>query len=135
MTYEFCEYDLKLIAKLPPSIQALKEKYPVSIVNAAEYWDEPPLPEGYIPGDVEVFYGDDVNDSDLLILNGNLDSFTLEEPEGEPPVMSVLIDGSWAYIQIEGQIILNRLGGVALPDVLVDPAALLQSVLKSNPVI
>ncbi|WP_237088475.1 hypothetical protein [Nostoc sp. PCC 7120 = FACHB-418] len=40
------------------------------------------------------------------------------------------IDDQWAYIQIEGQEILNRLGGVILPDVVIEPTALLNSVLQ-----
>jgi len=131
MNYKFSEGDLKRITKLPAWIQALKDKYPVSVVNTADTWEEQPLLEDYIPKEVEIFYGDDVDDSDLFIRDGKLYSFSLREPVNAN-VIQVLIDGNWAYIQVEGRIFLDRLGGVILPEVVVNPEAILHSVLKSN---
>ncbi len=48
------------------------------------------------------------------------------------PSVAVQIDDQWAYIQIEGREILNRLGGVVLPDVIVKPSLLLNSVFKGQ---
>jgi len=131
MTYEFSECDLQRIIKLPTWIQELKDKYPVSVVNTADTWEQQPLLVDYIPREIEVFYGDDVDDSDLFIRDGKLYSFSLREPV-DANVIQVLIDGNWAYIQVEGQIVLDRLGGVILPEVVVNPEAILHSVLKSN---
>lgn len=55
MAYEFSESDLQRIIKLPAWIQTLKDKYPVSVVNTADTWEEQPLPEDYIPKEVEIF--------------------------------------------------------------------------------
>jgi hypothetical protein len=131
MAYEFSESDLQRIIKLPAWIQALKDKYPVSVVNTADTWEEQPLPEDYIPKEVEIFYGDDVDDSDLFIRDGKLYSFSLREPV-DSNVIQVLIDGNWAYIQVENCIILDRLGGVILPEVVVNPEAIVNSVIKLN---
>ncbi|WP_250126338.1 hypothetical protein [Chroococcidiopsis sp. CCMEE 29] len=131
MAYEFSESDLQRIIKLPAWIQTLKDKYPVSVVNTADTWEEQPLPEDYIPKEVEIFYGDDVDDSDLFIRDGKLYFFSLREPV-DANVIQVLIDGNWAYIQVECRVILDRLGGVILPDVVVNPEAILHSVIKSN---
>jgi hypothetical protein len=131
MAYEFSECDLQRITKLPAWIQELKDKYPISVVNTADTWEQQPLPEDYIPKEVEIFYGDDVEDSDLFIRDGKLYSFSLREPV-DANVIQVLIDGNWAYIQVEGRIVLDRLGGVILPELVVNPEAILPSVLKSN---
>ena len=131
MAYEFSECDLQRINSLPAWIQALKDKYPVSTCNAADTWNEPPLPKGYIPEAIEVFYGDDVNSPDLFILNGKIHSFNLSKPS-DSNVIQLLIDGTWAYIQVEGRVVFERLGGVVLPDFVIDPILLAQWLIQSN---
>lgn len=129
--YQFTEYELQQLAKLPAGIAALAEKYPVDIVSAAEYWDMPPLPEGYVPDNIEIYY-DDHYQPYLSIECGKLTSFQLREPGNEPTTVVVMLDHNWAYAQIEGRVILDRLGGVVLPDVLLNPVSLLQTVLNPN---
>jgi hypothetical protein len=131
MAYEFSESDLKRINSLPAWIQVLKDKYPVSVCNAADTWNESPLPSGYIPEAIEVFYGDDVNSPDLFTRNGKIHSFNLSKPS-DTSVIQLLIDGIWAYIQVEGRVVFDRLGGAVLPDIVIDPIILAKWFLQPN---
>ncbi|GAX39001.1 hypothetical protein [Nodularia sp. NIES-3585] len=123
----FSAYDLKQIAKLPPAIAALAEKYPSDILNAAEVWDEPPFPENHIPEIIEIYYGE-TEVSDVLIINGEIKDFRVRDVDDNTPI-SVLIDDQHTYLQIEGKEIMNRLGGVILPELFIDPTTLIKSVL------
>ncbi|RUR72657.1 hypothetical protein DSM107007_56710 [Nostoc sp. PCC 7120 = FACHB-418] len=66
----------------------------------------------------------------MFIVNGELEDYRLDDLDLNTKSIAVQIDDQWAYIQIEGQEILNRLGGVILPDVVIEPTALLNSVLQ-----
>lgn len=125
----FSEYELNLLAKLPLDIALLAGKYRIDIINAAEFWDEPPFPENYLPEMIEIYYGNTPS-SHVFILNGKLEEYRLDEVDINPNSIAVQIDDQWAYIQVEGQEILNRLGGVVLPDLVIKPSALLNSVLQ-----
>ncbi|MBD2531904.1 hypothetical protein H6G97_20875 [Nostoc flagelliforme FACHB-838] len=128
---QFSAYELEQLAKLPSEIAALANKYRVDIVNAGEFWDQPPFPDNYIPELVEIYYG--YTDSpDVFIRNGVLEDYRVRNLDDNTPSVAVQIDDQWAYIQIEGREILNRLGGVVLPDVIVKPSLLLNSVFKGQ---
>lgn len=38
-----------ILSKLPPRLAQLRQKYPTAIWNAADCWDDAPLPSNYIP--------------------------------------------------------------------------------------
>jgi hypothetical protein len=122
------EYEWKLLSKLPLDIAALVDNYHTEIMNAAEFWDEPPFPEHHIPEIIEIYYGD-ADSSHILILNGELKDYNVTNLPDNTKSISVLIDDQWAYIQIEENVILNRLGGVVLPEVLVSPSSLINSLV------
>ncbi|BAZ02850.1 hypothetical protein NIES37_68630 [Tolypothrix tenuis PCC 7101] len=122
------EYELQLLSKLPLDIAALVKNYRTDIINAAEFWDEPPLTVNHVPEFIEIYYGD-AESPHIFIVNGELQDYNVTNLPDNTKSISVLIDDQWAYVQIEGQVILNRLGGVILPDVLVSPSSLINSLV------
>ncbi|MGF1979784.1 MAG: hypothetical protein RMY30_029940 [Nostoc sp. CmiSLP01] len=124
------DYEMQLLIKLPFDIALMVNNYRADIINAAEFWDEPPLAENYVPEFIEVYYGD-AESPHIFIVNGELKDYSATNLPDSAKSISVLIDDQWAYIEIEGKVILNRLGGVVLPDVLVSPSTLINSVLAS----
>lgn len=126
MAYDFVPCELEAIAKLPVEMQALKDKYPIQIVNVADYFFEPPLPEGYVPEILEIFY-DLASEPAMLFLHGKLDCFTPQAPDPNASLVAVMADGHWVYTEIEGKVLLDRRGGLVLPEVAVNPDALLQA--------
>ncbi len=115
MSYKLSPQQLKEIAKLPQWMQKLKDEYPVTISNVAEDYELPPLPAGYEPYSIEEYYGEEVEDSYLFTLKGKICSLNLEAVD-YTGVTRIMIDGHWAYIQIRHEVLLNRLGGVVLPN-------------------
>lgn len=122
------EYEWQLLSKLPLDIAALVNNYRTDIINAAEFWDEPPFPDNHVPEFIEIYYGD-AESPHIFIVNGELQDYNVTNLPNNTKSISVLIDDQWAYIQIEATIILNRLGGVVLPDVLVSPSSLINSLV------
>lgn len=116
---ELSPYEIREIdQKLPTHLAALKTKYPCAVFNAADTQELPPLPE-YKPESLEIYYGDEDNPEDLPNIsfkNGELDFLHLTESCVNNPVIQVSVDGEWAYIEVEQQILLDRLGEVELPE-------------------
>lgn len=129
MTYKLCEHDLKKIALLPLWIQQLKDKYPLAVYNTSDAYYLPSYLDGYHPEEIEFYYGDDYEGADLYFEGGELIDLNLETPS-DPRVIQIRIDGDWVYIQVEGQVILNRLNGVLLPEIVVNYEVLLSSILR-----
>ena len=139
--------DFQLIARLPDWIQELQDDYPNTIRNTSLSWDEPPIPSGFSVEFMEVYYGDtSPSGPDIIIENGVLDYFNPREPEDSPFVIQVYIGGrvqsdgtpwsSWAYIQVEGNVLLDKIGipldGRGLiPEVLISPDVFLQNVINT----
>jgi hypothetical protein len=113
---------------LPPQFAALKDRYPYAIVNAADHWNQTPFPVGYVPHSIDIYYGDEVLGPDISIENGLLVSVRFpSEESAQSSVIQLDVDGRFAYIQIEGIVILNLLSNVVLPNVLVDQFAFLKA--------
>lgn len=121
--YHFSEYDLREIAKLPSDIAVLANKYPCEIINIADAWNDDPFPDGYIPRIFEIYYGTS-DDANVYIVDGVLQDYNVPEKDGHTSSVSILFDGNFAYIEIEGREILNKLGGAVLPHVTIDPSTL-----------
>lgn len=118
-------------SKLPPQFAVLKDRYPQTINNVAEFWEYPPFPTGYVPKYIDIFYEDDnFFTPSVEIKNSNLISVELEDFVTDPTLIYMAIEEEAAFVQIEGQVILNRLEGVILPDVAVNLEALLKSILN-----
>ena len=111
--------------RLPRDIQAYKDKYPQAVYNVSEAWGASPFPHGYIPESISIYYSDDPSGTDIAFQNGKLRNFDLE-PSKDKDVIKVSIDDEWAYIQVGGKVLLDRLGEVILPDILLEQKALLE---------
>ncbi len=116
--------------RLPKDIQAYKDKYPQCVYNVSEAWGASPFPHGYVPEHISIYYSDNPRGSDIAFWNGKLRNFNLK-PSKDKDVIKVSIDDEWAYIQAGGKVLLDRLGEVILPDMLLDQKALLQFVLAN----
>lgn len=114
MTYQLSEEQLQKITKLPEWMQELKDLYPVTISNVAEDYELPPLPAEYCPYAIENYDGEDAEDSYLFVLDRKPYSINLEAIKNTN-ILRVMVDGSWAYIQINERVLLDRLGGILLP--------------------
>jgi hypothetical protein len=74
-----------------------------------------------VPQHVAIYYADYALGPDISIHGSEIFSFKLPESDrAQADVIQVEIDGQWAFIQVQGIVILNRLGGAKLPDVLLD---------------
>ncbi|MHC5746496.1 MAG: hypothetical protein ACYTXT_32300 [Nostoc sp.] len=129
--YPLSDYDRKQIAKLPPDIAALADKYPSEILNTADSWDNLPFDVNYFPECLEVYSGD-ADDANIFVLNGVLKDYVPVPAEKNTSSITVMIDGEFAYIEIEGRQVLNKLGGIVLPEVAINPDVLIQSILKGE---
>ncbi len=117
--------------KLPPQFAALKDKYPLTISNVADFWESRPYPKDYLPQLIDIYYDDEETlQSAISIKNGKLVYVELEDPVTDPALIYLTIEDEPAYVQIEGRVIFNRLGGAVLPDVVTDPESLLRSILN-----
>ncbi|MFL9457954.1 hypothetical protein AB0758_44115 [Tolypothrix bouteillei VB521301_2] len=104
-----------ILSKLPPRLAQLRQKYPTAIWNAADCWDDAPLPSNYIPQYIEIYYADKADSPHIYYENNQVKYINLPTDVRQSQVIQVWIDGECKYIEIEGQIILNKLGGVQLP--------------------
>ena len=132
MPYELDAAQIEEInSKLPPQFAALKDKYPLTICNVAEFWDLSGYPEGYIPEWIDIYYKDEPTmQADISIRDGQLTYVELEDPVTDPSLIYMTIEDDPAYVQIEGKVIVNRLKGVVLPDALVNSEVMLRSILS-----
>lgn len=132
MHYELSPAQIEEIdSKLPPQFARLKDKYPLTISNVAEAWDWHPYPTGYIPQFIDIYYDDEETlQPDISIRNGQLTYVKLEDSITNPVLIYMTIEDDPAYVQIEGRVIFNRLSGVVLPEVAINPEFFLKSILK-----
>ncbi|MBD2451149.1 hypothetical protein H6G76_29270 [Nostoc sp. FACHB-152] len=125
MDYPLNQRDWQIISKLPPEIASLADRYPSEILNTADSWDEEPFPNGYIPESIEVYCGDE---EVVFIIDGLLDFYQPTTIGRNSTSLTVMIDSNFAYIEIEGKEILNKLGGVVLPDIVNYPSEVLTEI-------
>ena len=91
-------------------------QYLDSINSAEEYRNVPPFPEGFKPKEIEVFFGNSPIDSTYHYRNCEWFDINLEN-SGEEPVTQILVDNQWAFIQVEDKVLLDRMGGIELPEI------------------
>ncbi len=84
-----------------------------------------PFPHGYVPEEISIYYSDNTNGSDITFREGKIVVFKINSPK-DKDVIKVSIDDEWAYIQVGGKVLLDRLGEVILPDILLEQKALLE---------
>ena len=89
-------------------------QYSNAAINANEYVNFSPFAPGYRAKEIEVFFGDSPIDSTYHYRDGKWFSINLENIE-EEPIIQILIDSQWAFIQVKNKILLDRIGGFELP--------------------
>ncbi len=90
-------------------------QYSNAAINAEEYVNAPLFTMGYKAKEIEVFFGDRPIDSTYHYREGKWFSINLENIE-EEPVIQILIDNQWAFIQVGDKVLLDRIGSIELPD-------------------
>ena len=90
--------------------------YPNATLNAEDYINTPPFPPGYQAKEIEVYLGDVCEDSAYHYRHGKWFDINLENITDES-VVQILIDGQWAFIQAGNEVLLDRMGGVELPEI------------------
>jgi|GEM_PF-1180755 len=132
MAYKLDQRQIDLIdEKLPPQFAALKSRYPSTIFNAANNWSKPKFPQGYIPKHIAIYYQESAPSASISWRNGQLDRVEIEQIPIDPDVTQVVVDGSWAYIQIKEKIILDRTEGVQFPPELTQHELMLRRLVRS----
>lgn len=89
--------------------------YPNATLNAEEFINVPPFIAGYQAKEIEVFFGDSAENTTYYYRNGEWVDVNLENIDDES-VIQISIDDQWAYIQAENEVLLDRMGGVELPE-------------------
>lgn len=132
MTYKLNQYQIDLINdKLPPQFAELKSRYPSTIFNAADHWSKPKFPQGYIPKHIAIYYQESAPAASISWRNGQLDYARIEEIPTDPDVTQVVVDGSWAYVQIQNKVILDRTSGIQFPPELTQHELMLRRLIHS----
>jgi hypothetical protein len=112
---EFIVNRLELMAESADLVRNLAPtQYSNAFINAEEYINAPPLSTGYKAKEIEVFFGDSPTDSTYHYRDSKWFSINLDNVEKEP-VIQILIDNQWAFIQVEDEILLDRMGSIELP--------------------
>ncbi|WP_193200526.1 hypothetical protein [Nostoc sp. MG11] len=121
------EHERILINKLPAHIAALADKYPSEIINVADNWNNPCLPDDYVPRIVEVYTSEDSFDPVIDMIDGVLTRYKLSEANEPPHAITLMFDSDFVYIEIEGKEVFNKMGNVPFPEILVNPSSLINS--------
>jgi len=121
--------------KLPPQFAALKDKYPTAVAAAAEYWDVPPYPVGYVPEVIEFSYSEDQDISfpHAIVRDGVLTHIEPTAIAAVDNMVAFSIDDHPAYIRVEGRVILNRTDNVVLPEVMTNPELWAKAIARLMP--
>lgn len=128
--FEFSQWELEQLKRLPGKHQQFADRYPESIRNVLDRLDSPPLPEGYQPKWIDFYYFDGADEPHISFVKGELKYIDLPENIASSRLIHVEIDGNAAYIEIEGEIVLNRLGGIKLPEPKITDQALINTLKR-----
>lgn len=132
MAYKLSPKMIDLINdRLPPQFATLMSRYPSTIFNAADYWDKPKFPQGYVPKFIAIYYQDSAPSASIVWRNGRLDKVEIEQIPINPDVIQVMIEATWGYIQVQGKVILDRTEGVQFPPELTHHELMLRRIIHS----
>lgn len=102
----------------------LIERFTHAFICAAEGRGIAPIANGYKPKVTNLYLANgDVGDINpaVTVIGELVSEVALDLVPDETDVTMLEIDGEWAYVQIGDVVILDRLGGAMLPQVLVKP--------------
>lgn len=132
MTQLLPEEEALIQNKLPAQFALLQHKYPNAVWNAADCWDDAPLPANYKPNRIEIYYADNADSPHISYENGEVQYINLPADVGQSQVIQVWVDGLCRYIEVERQIILNKLGDVQLPQPKVTASTIANSLRQTR---
>ncbi len=132
MTQLLPEEETFIINNLPPQFALLQYKYPNAVWNAADCWNDAPLPANYKPNRIEIYYADQADGPHIHFENDSVQYINLPPDVGQSPVIQVWVDGNCRYVEVSGQIILNKLGDVQLPQPKVTASTIANSLRQTR---
>lgn len=105
---------------VPAEFHHLFDKYPCSLINAAESYKsgERPFDKWYEYTDIHVWYVDNPKFVHLRFKDGELFTDNLHRKPEIADCLRINIDDFWAYVQVGSDVIIDRLDGIPLPDML-----------------
>jgi len=131
MAYRLTQAHLDIINQnLPPQFAALKDQYPSTIFNAADHWDKPKFPQGYVPKRLSIYYEESAKRPAISWQYGKLRYVTVEEIPVDPDVTQVMVDCIWTYIRVRHHVILDRTEGVQFPPELSHQELMLRQIIQ-----
>ena len=89
---------------------------PNVLMNAQDGAMHFPLTDRYQAQEIEFFMGASPEDSVCHFKGGNWIDFNLKNA-GPEQAYQILIDDLWAYVEADGQVLLDRLGEFTLPQI------------------
>ncbi|MBW4458325.1 MAG: hypothetical protein KME55_40245 [Nostoc indistinguendum CM1-VF10] len=121
--------------KLFPHLSAFANKYFVEhfnqFKNVVDSWDEEPIPDGCSLESFEIYYGT-ANIPQICVVNGVLKQYELPEVEENNSSITMISEGDFVYIEIEGKEFINKIRGVILPQVITNPSVLLNNIINGD---
>ena len=114
---------------LPEKFWYLFDEFPSSLVCAAISIEdnEEPFDPGYEARNIEVYFGDYNHHAHLRFEDGKLVRNNMHLKPELTECIKIFVDDVAAYIQVGGEVILDILGGMPLPEAMRDPSALYSS--------
>ena len=111
---------------LPEKFWHLFDDFPSSLVSAAVSIadGEEPFDPGYEARRIEVYFGDYNHRAHLRFEEGELVQNNMHLKPELTECIKIVVDDVDAYIQVGGEVILDILGGMPLPEAVYNPSAL-----------
>lgn len=117
---------------LPEKFHHLFEEYPSSLVNAASAIEEKerPFDSEYKPDAIEIYFADSPGYPHLCFEDGELVEHRMDGVPQPVEVIKIFIDSTCSYVQVGGEVLLNNLGGMPMPEVFHDREALERAISR-----
>ncbi|WP_139025838.1 hypothetical protein [Acaryochloris sp. CCMEE 5410] len=125
------ESDLDMARKILPTAiyNQFAQDYPDQVISAAEFASVTPLPDGYKAEILEVYGGLSAEPAivfhDDELVDGDFSIFEITND-----VIGIDVDGTPRYSEIQGEILLNTLGGLVLPTEIAAAEGVLNMMIK-----
>ncbi|NDJ26135.1 hypothetical protein GS682_32090 [Nostoc sp. B(2019)] len=126
------DYDQQLIDRLPSHIAALIDKYFFEIMNVADSWENPCLPDNYVANEIELYTSEDLENPIISISNGVLERYAFPKEGNNCSTSTLMFDGEFVYIEVEGKEVLNKMGNVPFPEMIINPVSLINSLFAGQ---
>ena len=85
MTQLLPEEEVFIINRLPVELAQLRHKYPNAVWNAADCWNDAPLPANYKLNRIEIYYADQADSPHIYFENDQVQYINLPADVNLPP--------------------------------------------------